>query len=340
MSKHPLHDSILKQLQDSEPTGAAGQLVDLAYDHLVALKVGELIDFDAVAEDILDVLAGDGPGILLDRHAQAFLDFERARVTETGETLGAALPQAIVDGIEDRMNRRMALPKGFGRDIVDPAFIRGLVTGSLTETLENFLTKLPIIGGNEDKTGANSGGGGGLLGSIARKGAKRLQDAGSALSGIGAGLQETLKGQARDFAAQSADRLKQGIVDGFNSKESRGALKAMRKRALDAVLNLKQSDLHIMLDDPDLETQLIWAKEFLKHNMARQEIRAALKEQIVAGLTRDEDRTIGEILKDAGLDQIAQERVRAHILPQVGQLAGSSEFSTWLNNVLTQAAAS
>ncbi|MBT6176749.1 MAG: hypothetical protein HOI23_05840 [Deltaproteobacteria bacterium] len=338
MSKHPLHDAILEQLQDTEPTGPAGQLVDLAYDHLVALKVGELVDFDAVADDILDVMAGDGPGILLDRHAETFLEFERARVTETGETLGDAVPQVIVDGIEERMNRRMTLPKGFGRDIVDPAFIRNLVTGSLTETLENFLTKLPIIGGNDDKSSGSSSGSGGLFGSIARKGAKRLQDAGSALSGIGAGLQETLKGQARDFAAQSADRLKQGIVDGFNSKDSRGALKAMRKRALDAVLNLKQSDIHVMLDDPNLETQILWAKEFLKHNLARPEIRAALKEQIVAGLKRDEDRTIADILKDAGLDKIAQERVRAHFLPQVGQLASSSAFGDWLNNVLTQAA--
>lgn len=340
MKKHPLCNAILEQLQDSQATGPAGQLIDLAYDHLVALKVGELIDFDAVADDILDVLAGDGPGILLDRHAEPFLEFERARVTDTGESLGDALPQAIVDGIEDRMNRRMALPKGFGRDIVDPAFIRNLVTGSLTETLENFLTKLPIIGGNDDKSTGGSGSSGGLLGSIARKGAKRLQDAGSALSGIGAGLQETLKGQARDFAAQSADRLKQGIVDGFTSKDSRGALKAMRKRALDAVLNLKQSDLHIMLDDPDLATQILWAKEFLKHNLARPEIRAALKEQIVAGLKRDENRTMGEILKDAGLDQIAQERVRSHLLPQVGQLASSSEFGDWLNNVLNQATSS
>ncbi|MBT6488370.1 MAG: hypothetical protein HOK97_01300, partial [Deltaproteobacteria bacterium] len=105
MSKHPLHDAILEQLQDTEPTGPAGQLVDLAYDHLVALKVGELVDFDAVADDILDVMAGDGPGILLDRHAETFLEFERARVTETGETLGDAVPQVIVDGIEERMNR-------------------------------------------------------------------------------------------------------------------------------------------------------------------------------------------------------------------------------------------
>jgi hypothetical protein len=337
MNKHPLCDAILEQLQDKQPAGPAGQLVDLAYDHLVALKVGELMDFDAVANDILDVFAGDAPGILLDRHAESFLTFERTRVTDTGETLGSALPQVIVDGIEDRMNRRMTLPKGFGRDIVDPAFIRNLVTGSLTETLENFLTKLPIIGGNDDKSAGGSSSSGGLLGSIARKGAKRLQDAGSALSGIGAGLQETLKGQARDFAAQSADRLKQGIVDGFQSKDSRGALKAMRKRALDAVLNLKQCDLHVMLDDPDLTTQIIWAKEFLKHNLARPEIHAALKEQIVAGLKRDEDRTLGEILKDAGLDEIAQERIRSHFLPQVGQLASSSEFGDWLNNVLTQA---
>ena len=336
MSKHPLSKAIIEQLQNQEADGPAGQLVDLAYDHLTALKVGELLDFDALAEDILTAIAGDGPGILLDRHAEPFLKFERERATQTGETLGSAVPGSVVTGIEERMNRRVTMPKGFGRDIVDPAFVRDLVTGSLTETLENFLTKLPIIGGNEGKS---SGGGssGGLLGSIARKGAKRLQDAGSALSGIGAGLQESLKGQAREFAAQSADRLKQGIVDGFNSKDSRGALKAMRKRALDAVLNLKQADIHTMLDDPDLETQIEWAKAFLSHNLARQEIYDALKEQIVAALKRDEDRTLEEILKDAGLDQIAKQRLRDHFLPQINTFAGSKPFGKWLNQLLNEA---
>ena len=164
-----------------------------------------------------------------------------------------------------------------------------------------------------------------------------MQDAGSALSGIGAGLQETLKGQARDFAAQSADKLKQGIVDGFNSKESRGALKAMRKRALDAVLDLKQADIHAMLDDPDLETQIEWAKAFLSHNMARPEIHAALKEQIVAGLKRDGDRTLEEILEDAGLQEHAKTRLREHFLPQINQFVTDEPFNSWLNEILTQA---
>lgn len=336
MSKHPLSTSIIEQLLSDKPTGATGQLVDLAYNHLTELTVGDILDFDAVADDILRVLSSDGPDALLERHAEPFLDFERNRVTETGETLGDAVPQSVIDGIEDRMNRRMTLPKGFGRDIVDPAFIRNLVTGSLTETLENFLTRLPIFGGNETKS-PGGGSSGGLLGNIARKGAKRLQDAGSALSGIGAGLQETLKGQARDFAAQSADRLKQGIVDGFNSKESRGALKTMRKRALNAVLNLKQSDIHTMLDDPDLATQIQWAQKFLKHNLARPEIHAALKEQIIAALKRDENQTLAEILKDAGLDKIAQERIRAHFIPQVNGFVGTPSFENWLNDILTTA---
>ena len=336
MSKHPLSKAIIEQLKNPDADGPAGHLVDLAYDHLTALKVGELLDFNALADDILQAIAGEGPGILLERHAEPFLNFERERVKETGETLGAAVPESVVTGIQERMNRRVTMPKGFGRDIVDPAFVRDLVTGSLAETLENFLTKLPIFGGNEGKASAG-GSSGGLLGSIARKGAKRLQDAGSALSGIGAGLQESLKGQARDFAAQSADRLKQGIVDGFNSKESRGALKAMRKRALDAVLNLKQADIHTMLDDPDLETQIQWAKDFLSHNLARQEIYDALKEQIVAALERDKDRTLEDIIKDAGLEEIAKQRLRDHFLPQINEFAGSKPFKKWLNNLLNEA---
>ena len=142
MSKHPLSGAIIKQLQNQDADGPAVQLVDLAYDHLTQLKIGELLDFDALAEDILSAIAGDAPGLLLGRHAEPFLTFERDRVTETGETLGAAVPASVVAGIEERMNRRVTMPKGFGRDIVDPAFVRDLVTGSLTETLENFLTKL------------------------------------------------------------------------------------------------------------------------------------------------------------------------------------------------------
>ena len=336
MSQHPLTPKIAAQLALPKKTGPACVLVNLAYDHIVQLRVEDVLDFDAVADDLLRVLESEGPASFLSTHAEAFLEYEQNRVTQSGETLREALPQVLIEGIEQRMNRRVSLPKEFGREIVDPTFIRNLVTASLTETLEGFLTKLPLFGG-DGKEQADPSSGGGLLGNIARKGAKRLQNAGSALSGIGAGLQESLKTQAREFASQSADKLKQGILDGFKSSESRGALKTMRKRALDSILNLKQADIHAMLDDPDTKTQIDWAQAILQHNLARPEFRNALRAQIIDILKREETRTLGEILAESGLADVAKKRARDHCIPQINALAKSDDFKDWLSDLLTDA---
>ena len=335
MDSTKLGQTIIEQLGVEHPNGHLAKLIELVVDEALSQPIGLLIDADEIAETILSMLASEGTTKTINAHAAVIVDTERKRVEASQETLRSYLPQEVIDGIADRMNRRMKLPKSFGRNIVDAAFIRQLITGALTEILEAFLTKLPFGGGAP--TGGGGASSGGLLGNLARKGANRLKDAGSALSGIGAGLQETLTQQAREFAAQQADRLKQGIVDRFKAAESSDALEAMRMRALDAVLDLQLIDIHRLTDDPGLETSLAWGSAILHHNLERPEIRAAVKSQIVDAIGRDASLSMADWLSaHDGLEQVRAQLIQKGI-SETGRFIETPQFSDWLTNMLSDA---
>jgi len=335
MDANALTSQIVAQLGTTQEDGHLGKLIELVVDEALSQPIGSLIDAEEIAETLLTMLASDGATDTLNKHANIIVATERERVEASQETLRTYLPDEVIEGIADRMHRRMKLPPSFGRNIVDAAFIRQLITGALTEILEAFLTRLPFGGGGAGGSGAGSSGG--LLGSLARKGANRLKDAGSALSGIGAGLQESLSQQAREFAAQQADRLKQGIVDRFKSSENSGALKAMRERALDAVLELQLIDIHGLTDDPGLETTLAWTTAVVHHNLERPELYEAVKTQIIDAIGRDASMSLADWLSahdalEAVRIQLIQSGVR-----ETARFVETPAFSDWLTGMLSDA---
>jgi len=325
-----LSTRLTELLAESGEDSASWQLLTLAVDDLLETPGKELLDPELLVDHLLIALRSEGPKLSADRHLEVALECERDRVSKSGEILGVAVPEEVVAGIEARLGRPTDFPKGFGKDIVDPAFIRQLIAGALAETLEAFLGKLPFGGGGKD-------GDSGLLGSIARKGASRLKSASSALSSIGAGMQDGLKRQAKEFAQQSADVLKQGVIDRFNSKENKVVLKEMRRRAVDAVLGLQFSDIHAFADDPGIETLREWGDLILQHNLKRPEIEEALREQVKLALGREEDRTIKEWLVEHDLYESVRNELIRVAAQRANQVAQSDVFESWLTSLLAAA---
>ena len=330
MNIDALSTRLTELLAQSGEDTASWQLLTLVVDDLLGTPAKELLDPELLADHLLIALRSEGPKLNGDRHLETALQQERNRVTQSGEILGVAVPEEVVAGIEARLGRPTDFPKGFGKDVVDPAFIRQLIAGSLTETLEAFLSKLPFGGGG--KVGDN-----GFLGAIARKGASRLKSASSALSAIGSGMQDGLKRQAKEFAQQSADILKQGVIDRFNSAENKIVLKQMRRRAVDAVLRLQFSDIHAFADDPGIETLREWGDLILQHNLKRPEIEEALREQVKLALAREEDRTIKQWLEEHGVYESVRNELIRVAAGRANQLAQTDTFESWLKTLLKEA---
>ena len=337
MNADKLAKKIITLMSDPKADGHLQALITMVVDEALSQPVSSVINPEEIADTILTILASEGAHSTIRDHVPVIVERERARVEESGETLRDALPDEVIAGIAERMHRRMKLPRSFGKNIVDANFIRQLITGALTEILEAFLTRLPFGGGGS--SGSSGSGGSGLLGSLARKGASRLKDAGSALSGIGAGLQETLTQQAREFAAQQADRLKQGIVDRFKAAENSEALEAMRQRALEAVLDLQIIDIHRLGDDPGLETSMEWAIATISHNLDRPEIREALRSQIMDAIGRDGSQSLADWLTAHDALESVRSQLIASGVSETARLAETKPFANWLTNLLSDALA-
>lgn len=321
---------IVDLLVESGDASRSHQLLTLIIDDLLEAPGGDFIDADFIAQQLVAALRSAGPTIVAERHLEPSIAWERARVAKSAETLQDYIPQSVLSELEERLTRPSALPDGFGKDIIDPAFLRQLIAGSLTETLEAFLSKLPFGGGGKENDG-------GLLGSIARRGASRIKNASSAISALSSGMQEGLKRQAKEFAQQSADRLKQGVVERFQSSENKAALKQMRRRAVDAVLGLELSQLHALTDDPGLAALRQWGDWVVQHNLQRPEIQEAICEQVVMALKRDELRSAKDLLTDFGI----YEDVRAHLIEIASQrtrdFVQGDSFQAWLESLLEDA---
>ncbi len=311
------------------PRSHAARLVEGVVEEFFKLPMGELVDRDALGEHLLVALRSEGPGLNLERHWDAMVQAERDRAHATGEALREFIPQEVIAGIEDRLSRPLGLPGGFGKEVVDPVFVRELIAASLTETLEAFLTRLPF--------GGAKGGNGGVLGSLARKGAGRIKSATSTLSSIGAGVQEGLKRQAKEFAQQSADRLKEGVVERFKGEESREALKRMRQRALAAVVDLPMSDVHALADDPGWVTLREWGETLLAHNIARPEVQEAILKQVALGVDRIKDQTLADWLHEYNLYEPVRKELTLAGVTVVNRMVATPRFQGWLVELLSDA---
>lgn len=324
-----LSEKLCGVLGDVERGSLAHRLARMSVEEGLQIPLREVLDAEAVADALVLGLRSGGPGALALRNLESMVGLERERASQSGELLREGLPPGVVEGLEQRVLRPSGLPRDFGRNIVDPVFLRSLVASALTETLETFLTRLPFGGILE--------GDGGLIGSLARKGAGRLKSAGSVLSNLGGGMQDGLKRQAKEFASASADRLKEGVMERFRAVESHQAVESMRHRALASVLDLTLTEVYALADDPGVAVLWEWCEATLAHNLEREEVREAIREQVRCGLLRLKDQTLGELLSEFGTTDIVVEQGTLGVTSLIGSLTRREDFKCWLQDVLGEA---
>lgn len=312
-----LIDGLLESLARAD--GPAAGLAELVVSHVLGLPINSLVDADELTAGIMLALRSDGSAAIVDRHILPVVEAERARAGESGEKLGDLVPDDVIEAIEKRTKRPVALPDGFGRDIVRPAFVTGLVTGVLQDTLEAFVAKLPIPGG-----------GGGRRSDKAHSDKPRSGKRRGLLGGLGRAVQENTRRTTAEFARQSAGKMRGVVEQRLRTPENRRELEAMRRRAIDAVLALPIAELHALADDPGPSEIAQWALRVLEHNAARPEVEAAIQMHVGAVLEREGERTVSQMLTEQGLLESvragALDRVRAEIV----KLASSAGLREWL----------
>ncbi|MFT7625122.1 MAG: hypothetical protein ACI9WU_004313 [Myxococcota bacterium] len=193
--------------------------------------------------------------------------------------------------------------------MIDPTFVRAVLADALGDLLEEFVSSLPLAGAA-----------GSLLGSITRK------------AGRFSGSSVPFAGQAQQFAADAAERLRVRLIEAVRAPEHAQELEATLDRGAAAVLGLKTARAIGLIDDPGADVAAGWIRDVLAHNLSRPEIADGVRTQIVSGLQREAATapTLGAWLERLSLTQTVTSGAIEVLTHRLRALAADDGFERWL----------
>jgi len=103
------------------------------------------------------------------------------------------------------------------------------------------------------------------------------------------------------------------------------------------VLELTLTEVYALADDPGVGGLWEWCEATLAHNLEREEVREAIREQVRCGLLRLKDQTLGELLSEFGTTDIVVEQGTLGVTSLIGSLTRREDFKCWLQDVLGEA---
>ncbi|MBL8603388.1 MAG: hypothetical protein JNK72_15795 [Myxococcales bacterium] len=221
---------------------------------------------------------------------------ERASVSEV--RLGDWAPEGVIAWSRKRAAAPLHLPRRHVEAAVGSEKMREATRQMVVDALTSFVQKATSVVGER----APSQGGGGLFGAL-RQGAKT---AGSVLGGLTEGFQQQLLERVRDQADGLVAMIQQKIVERVTSDETAKQLGKRRAALFEKLIETteKQAVVNVLKapwSDIDQATPLV-----LAHNLARAPLRAVIREETLAVLKALEGETVGSLLRDAGLDALAE----------------------------------
>ena len=184
----------------------------------------------------------------------------------------------------------------------------------MQETLSSFIAKAFSV----------TPGGRGLRGAIGF-GAKA---AGGLFGGIGEGIQRHLEDRVRDFVDAGVAMMQKSVAQRLTSDDTARLLGKRRRAAFLELLGQPESQLARFVKKTPWEALDAMVPALVAHNLARAEVRQALREEVAAAVAELSTQTVGELLDELGLRAAVAEAVRTHGLPLARAFLLSSEFST------------
>ncbi len=286
-----------------------GQGVTTVVDALLELPLEELVDLRRVSALVLVALGGETASLLVDEHVTPGWYRQLERFDEEAEQVGALLPEASWQRMEQHLSK-LRIPQGkWGKDIVDAKLLRELLAPVVQSTLQSFAKRLPGVGLGSGIAAA----GGSALSGLARglkgrvsEGAKGITDVGKSVVG---GLEGRMQKVVNDFSRTAQDEFRAALIERVKSDEGQDILRRMRLHALSAVREVKLADVMRDLEDVRSMTAEL-APDVLRHNARGQSLSQAVMLEVSAFLEHEAGRPLHELLSEAGVLAEAREALR------------------------------
>jgi len=291
---------------------ALTRFLDAAFAFACQRRVAELVDVDRLLA-ALDTAAEPSRVARLVARLGAPA---RARVLErlraSSLPLGVWLPDPVRDAILAMLAQPAPIPRALVDKVVADEHVRDSARAMLQEALSSFIHKAFSV----------TPGGRGLRGVIGL-GARA---AGGLFGGIGEEIQRQLEERVRDFVDGGVAMLQKRVAQQLTSADTARLLGKRRRAMFLELLGQPESLLPKLVKKTPWDALDAMVPALVAHNLARAELRAAVREELAAVVSELSTQTIGELVDELGLRAALAESVRAHGVLLVREFMKSAEF--------------
>ncbi len=275
--------------------------LDAAFAFVCTRRVNEFVDVDRLLAGA--DLATEPSRVA--RFVERFVTPLRARALDRLRAstlpLGVWLPDPVRDALAALLAEPAPIPRALVDKVVADEHVRDSARAMLQEALSSFIHKAFSV----------TPGGRGLRGMIGF-GARA---AGGLFGGIGDEIQRQLEERVRDFVDGGVGMMQKSVAQRLTSADTARLLGKRRRAAFLGILAEPESQIARFVKRtpwPALDAML---PALIAHNLARAEVRAALREEVAAAVAELSTQTIGELLDELGLRAAVADGVRVHGLP-------------------------
>jgi hypothetical protein len=296
------------------------ELLDLSFNHACERPFGDLVDVDRVMA-AMDIVA-EPERMTRWQKRVLFPLRERilARAAESKVLVEHWFAPQTLAKLRLELAKPSPIPRAWIDEMVGDEKIREAVRSMLNEALTSFVQKASAT-----LTDNKSAGSGGLRGAIGW-GARA---AGSVLGGIGEEVQQRLQDRVRDHVDGAVANVQTRIAERLKSDETTKAIgkrkvaafeKFLKKTEAEVTKNASKFPWH------EIDENAPW---MVQHNLARPELREAIRAEFTSVLTELSQDTLGKVLDDLGLREAVREALFFHGVSGLRDLVRTPAFEAW-----------
>ena len=306
-------------VEKSVDEAALSELADAAFAFLCERTVGELIDTDTIMDGIDRALTAPRIGMLLARLIAPARERWLSRLRASEQPLSVWLPETARELLANLLGAPQPIPRALVDEMVASERVREAVRTMLLESLSSVIAR----------SFSAAPGGRGLRGMIGF-GARAAGAAGRSLfGGLGDELQRQLEERVREFVDGGVQMVQKRLAERLKSEETARLLGEHRRRAfLDLLARPHSQAGKFLAKLPHALTDGLLPVA-VPHNLARPELRAALRTELDAALAELSAKPIGALLDELGLRELARDALRKRA-PLAVAFVASPHFASWL----------
>ncbi len=313
-------------------------LAGIVVDYTLDLPLRALADPDEVLDALLGAVTTPNLDRVWTRHLEPAKGRREARWRESGERVGDLIAPETAGRIEALLSRPQGPTASWARGAVDPADVRQLLAPALQQVLLSFVEKIASLTpkvprASEPRAPSRFGLRDRLKAGIKERGEQVLGAGKSVLDGMGLDFTERLEESAKEFGESASGVLRKGVEKRLESEEGKEILTRIRIQLFRRLLDTQLIELAGDASKGDPAEVGAIVGEVLSHNAGRNEVRAALRAEIAALLDVEGDRSVRDLLAEAGVLDLVREPTKKRLDELGRDLFASEAFAQWLGEV-------